>query len=417
MKYGLLGRKLSHSLSVPIHRAFFERRRLADSYELLELEPDQVRNLRALMEAEGFGALNVTIPYKQAVMPLCDELTDSAQRVGAVNTLLRKGGRLIGHNTDWYGFEALLAHAGIEPKGRVCAVLGATGGAAKAATQALRAGGAELYLVSRQGPMTYDDLSRADFDLLVNCTPVGMFPDIDASPVPREVAARADVLDMIYNPAETALMANARAAGRRAENGLYMLVAQAVAAEAFWRGEPIDRDAIRFIYAQMRGIALIGLPGSGKTTLGQGLAALIGRPFVDLDRAIERETGRTIPELFKQGEACFRDAESAAVRRHAGQYAVLSCGGGVVKRDENVRALRAGGLVIFLDRPTCRILSDIDVSGRPLLAGGAARLYALERERRALYERAAHITVKNDAGPEEALQALARAVKTWAHNG
>ena len=417
MKYGLLGRKLSHSLSVPIHRAFFERRGLETSYELLELEPDQALNLRALMDAEGFDGLNVTIPYKQAVMPLCDELTDEAQRVGAVNTLLRKGDRLIGHNTDWYGFEALLAHAGVEPAGRSCAVLGATGGAAKAAIQALRAGGAELILVSRQGPVRYEDLPRADFDLLVNCTPVGMFPDADASPVPSELAARADVVDMIYNPAETALMADARAAGRRAENGLYMLVAQAVAAEAFWRGEPIDADIIRFIYARMRGIALIGLPGSGKTTLGRRLAALLGRPFVDLDRAIERETGGTIPELFKRGETCFRDAESAAVRRHAGQYAVLSCGGGVVKREENVRALRAGGLVLFLDRPVERILSDIDVRGRPLLAGGAERLYALERERRALYERAAHITVKNDAGPDEALQALARAVEAWPHNG
>ncbi len=265
MKLGLLGRRLSHSLSVPIHRMYFEKIGAKDSYELLELEPERAADLRRVMETQGFDGLNVTVPYKQAVMDGLDGLTEEAKRIGAVNTILLKNGRMTGHNTDLYGFNALLKESGVDVKGRTVALLGATGGAAKAGLLGLIEGGAgKVLLVSRNAAdlksedarriwTSYEALEHTDFDIIVNATPLGMYPHIDASPVARDVAARAGALiDMIYNPSETRVMAYARAAGRKAVNGMTMLVAQAIAAEAFWRNESVDEAAIRSIEKAMR---------------------------------------------------------------------------------------------------------------------------------------------------------------------
>lgn len=253
MQLGLVGRKLAHSLSVPIHERYFARIGARDGYRLVEIEPDVADRFGDFTRDNGYDGLNITMPYKQAVMNCLDELTPEAERVGAVNTVCNRGGRLIGHNTDLYGFAALLGRHGIDPRGKTCAVLGASGGAAQAALCALE-GAREILPVSRaagEGVISYEALAGRDVDLIVNCTPVGMHPHVDRSPLDPKVAARAPVvIDMIYNPRKTRLMQDARGL---AVDGLYMLVAQAIAAEAFWRDEPIDRAAIDAIYEWMEG--------------------------------------------------------------------------------------------------------------------------------------------------------------------
>lgn len=251
MKLALIGEKLGHSLSVPIHRAYFSLSGSQGSYELLELAPDQVKDLRRIMAAKGLDGVNVTIPYKKAVIPLLDQLTPMARRVGAVNTIAWRDGRLVGHNTDAGGFMDMLAFAGIPAAGQGFAVLGASGGAAQAVRAALEQAGARAYPVSRKGPVTYDSLPELDWQVLVNCTPLGMWPNIQAAPVEAAVARRAQALvDLVYNPPVTRFLAMA-APGAKAVNGLYMLVAQAMRAQAFWRDQPVDQAFTRRIYGDM----------------------------------------------------------------------------------------------------------------------------------------------------------------------
>lgn len=262
--YALIGETLGHSLSAPIHRFFFEETGLTADYDLIELP---IANLAGLLNWARKGyldGLNATIPYKKAVIPLLDGVDEEARRIGAVNVVRREGGRLTGHNSDAYGFAALLRHGGIDPAGAVCAVLGASGGAAGAVIDALRSGGAaRIYLVSRgaagrQAPFArgewidYEALNDVRADLLVNCTPVGMAPSAEASPLPRQTVQRMGAaVDLIYNPAETPLLRDAREAGRAAVNGLYMLVAQAVRAQEIWQGQAYPPALTEKIYARL----------------------------------------------------------------------------------------------------------------------------------------------------------------------
>ena len=256
MRLALIGKKLGHSLSVPIHQAYFALSGKRGSYDLLELPPERLDCLRELMLAEGFDGVNVTIPYKRAVMSILDDVTDTARQVGAVNTIGWRDGRLVGHNTDADGFLQMLAFAGIPVRDKRFAVLGATGGAAQAVLAALVQGGAQwVYPVSRRGEITYSDLPRLDYHTLVNCTPVGMWPDTDASPVDGAAAARAQALvDLVYNPPVSKFLSMA-APGAKAVNGLYMLVAQALLAQAFWQGEDVDPSLVNSIYRRMAGEA------------------------------------------------------------------------------------------------------------------------------------------------------------------
>lgn len=250
MNLALVGEKLGHSLSPAIHRAYCQMAGEEGRYGLLELTPGQIGRLPQIMREKGLDGVNVTIPYKKAVLPVLDGLTDTARRVGAVNTIARRDGRLLGHNTDLGGFTDMLRFAGIRIPGGRFAVLGATGGAAQAVLAALEDGGAaQVYRVSRRGPVRYGELAHLPFNVLVNCTPVGMWPQADQSPVAASVAERAEALvDLVYNPRKTRFLSQA-APGAIAIGGLYMLVAQAVRAQAFWRDEPENWPVADRIYA------------------------------------------------------------------------------------------------------------------------------------------------------------------------
>lgn len=414
---GLLGRRLSHTLSPEIHNAL-----AAYAYKCFELEPEELAEFFARTPFDG---LNVTIPYKQAVMPFCARLTERAKSVGAVNTVVREAdGSLTGDNTDYAGFLATVRASGVlDAAGRldgVKALVLGSGGAAKCVVAVLRDLGAETVTVSRSRPVTYADLpAHADAEILVNATPVGMFPNAGVSPIAdlSALSRLRAVLDLIYNPCRTQLMIDAENRGIAAVNGLLMLVVQAVeASRRFMRGvEPLEDGS--GIHARLRAegenIVLTGMPGSGKTTVARILAERLGRELIDLDEVIEREAGRSIPEIFREeGEAAFRDLEEKAARA-AGMRrgVVIATGGGTLLRKSNRDALRANGRLVLLTRP----LESLPVSGRPVSqARSPERIW---EERREIYERSANLTVANVRAPEDAAGEILAAFERLAARG
>lgn len=390
--FGLVGRKLGHSWSRQIHT------RLGSApYDLIELEPNEVE----AFVREGFWqGLNVTIPYKAEAARLADERSERVARLGVANTLLRRDdGSIFAENTDVLGFSWMLGrfcrrHLGSPATdvlaGQKALVLG-TGGAAQAVTTSLEEVGARVIQISRTGTETYEGLAarHADARLLVNATPVGMYPNCPATPLAldelSQLTSLVGVLDVIYNPLRTQLVLDARSLGLPAECGLAMLVAQALRSSELWQGIPLD-DALveeieRDLKHQMRNVALIGMPGAGKTSTGKRLAHLMGRPFVDIDDACTLEAGITPGEMIKtKGEEAFRKVESTVVARYGSSSGiVIACGGGVVTRERNRLPLLQNSLVVMLDRP----LEELSTEGRPL--SGARGVYALAAERMDAY--------------------------------
>ncbi len=390
MRCGLLGRRLGHSYSPAIHALLAPY-----SYELFEVEPE---NLEDFLRGGDFAGVNVTIPYKKAVIPYCAALSERARALGAVNTLVRRpDGSLYGHNTDYSGFEAMLAHAGQPVAGRKALVLG-SGGASNTVCAVLRAQGAQVVVISRSGADNYGNLPRhADAQILVNATPVGMYPAAGESPVDLRVLPNLEmVLDVIYNPARTRLLLDAEARGLVTGNGLRMLVAQAKESAECFLNAPIAQEKIEEIYQKLRfsmeNIVLIGMPGCGKSTIGRLLAAKTGRKFVDVDAEIVREAGCGVPEIFaREGEAGFRRRETAALERLGRESAlVLATGGGCVTRPENYPLLHQNGRIFWLRRE----LSRLPREGRPL--SQATPLRQMWRERRPLYAAFADEVVDNN---------------------
>ncbi len=387
---GLLGRKLGHSYSPAIHAALGDY-----DYDLHEVPNEE--DLEKFLKETPFDGLNVTIPYKVAVMAHCATLSPRAKAIGSVNTLVRRpDGTLHGDNTDDAGFTAMVEESGVDPAGKTCVVLG-SGGASRTVVAVLKRMGAKrVVVVSRRGEDHYGNLAcHADAALLVNATPVGMYPDVDASPVedlsvfPKLEA----VLDLIYNPPKTKLLADAEKRGIRTVNGLRMLVVQAAVASELWGCSAYDAKRCAAIEAAIRlgeeNLWLVGMPGVGKTTVGGLLGQALGRPFVDLDAEIERIAGMPIPEIFAaKGEAGFREIEAqAAINASRGRGTVIATGGGTVLRDANRRAMRESGTVVWLQRD----LSRLPTAGRPLSeAKGVEKLYA---EREPIYRAAAHLEV------------------------
>ena len=378
MEYGLLGEKLGHSYSKPIHRAL-------GRYEY-ELYPMDREALGRLLTRKSFKGLNVTIPYKREVLPYCDWLSPEVQAVGSANTLVVRSGRLLAYNTDIRGFTSMARRLGADPVGRKAAVLG-SGGASRAAVYALeKMGAASVQVISRSGPVTYEDLYRdhADAEILVNATPVGMYPDTLVSPADLARLPRLKwVLDMIYNPARTRLLMDAEALGIPCCDGLWMLVAQAMESAGIFLEETVPPEKTEAIYRQLRrgtlNIVLVGMPGCGKSTLGKALARKLERPFADCDWEIQRRTGQTPEEIIRsQGEAAFRRIETEAVRQLGkGSGQVIATGGGAVTVPENRDILRQNGVILHVTRP----LALLETRGRPL----SANLEALARERMPLY--------------------------------
>ena len=399
MEFGLLGRKLSHSYSPQIHACFGEY-----PYALFEKEPEQVGDF---LKNRDFSGINVTIPYKIDVIPYCDELTETAQKMGAVNTIVRRDGKLIGHNTDYFGFSSMLRRSGVEVKGKKVLVLG-SGGASVTAQKVLAEAGAQVIVISRSGENNYHNLHlHTDASLIVNCTPVGMYPNNGQSPVDLSLFASLEgVLDMIYNPSRTQLLIDAKDRGIVAENGLWMLVAQAKESAEWFLGRSLDDSCIHTTHealrSQMENIILIGMPGCGKSTVAALLGAETGRDVIDADEEIRRKAEMTIPEIFdRYGENHFRALETGVLTslgKCSGK--IIATGGGCVTREENYLPLHQNGTIVWLQRS----LDVLPKDGRPLSQKN--NLEQMYRVRKPLYGKFADLTVSNDGTPEQAAQRI-----------
>ena len=396
MEYGLLGEKLGHSFSPQIHAA------LADyDYRLYPTPPEAVEDL---FRRRAFKGLNVTIPYKQTVSPLCDEVDAGAAAIGAVNTVVNRDGKLTGYNTDIDGLVYLAKRTGVDMAGKKAVILG-SGGTSRTARAAARAlGASEVAVISRHGEDNYENLSRhGDAQVLINTAPVGMFPHAGVSPVSLEAFPRLEgVLDVVYNPLRTALVMEAEKRGIPCSCGLPMLVAQAKRAAELFTGAAIPdhrlESVIAALTAQVQNVVLIGMPGCGKSAVGRTLARRLGKPFVDLDHLAADRAGKSIPEIFAQeGEDAFRSLESELVREAGAQTGcVLSTGGGVVTREENYPPLHQNGVIVHIRRD----IRLLPTAGRPV--SQSTDLHALWRRREPLYHAFADLTVDNDSTIEGA---------------
>lgn len=405
MKCGLLGRKLGHSYSPQIHNLLGDY-----SYVLFEKEPEELENF---LKTGDFTGLNVTIPYKKEVIPYLSELSPTAKKMGCVNTVLRRrDGTLYGHNTDYFGFTALVRHAGLSVAGKKVLVLG-SGGASNTAVAALKDLGASPVVISRSGENNYGNLHlHRDAAAIVNATPVGMYPNTGVSPIDLELFPHLEgVLDVIYNPARTQLLLDAEKLGIPRENGLWMLVAQAKEAAEVFTGGKISDEVIEKIYRrlshQMKNIVLIGMPGCGKSTIGTLLAEKLGRTLADADEKIISLAGKSIPDIFAQdGEPTFRDWETKALTELGKQSGlVIATGGGCVTKKRNYPLLHQNGYLVWLERD-CSVLPT---DGRPLSqANDLGKMYAA---RKPLYEVFADIRVENTGTPEETVQKILDALE------
>ena len=401
MNCGLLGRKLGHSYSPQIHGMLGDY-----SYALFEKEPEEIG---AFLKYGDFSGINVTVPYKKDVIAFLDELTPAARRLGAVNTIVRRSGKLVGHNTDYFGFLTMVRTSGLDVSGKKVLVLG-SGGASNTAAAVLQELDSHVVIISRSGENNYHNLHlHADTAVIVNTTPVGMYPHAGISPIDLGLFPQLEgVLDVVYNPARTQLLLDAEKRCLISMNGLLMLVAQAKEAAEWFTGRQIDDSRIPGIYAalrqQMENLILIGMPGSGKTTVGRLLAEKLGRQFIDADEELVRSAGRSIPEIFAaDGEAGFRALETqvlAGLGQRSGL--VVATGGGCVTRAENYKLLHQNGMIFCLQRN----LNMLPTENRPLSQRGS--LEEMYRIRKPLYEAFADHIIDNNGDPAAAADQIIR---------
>lgn len=396
MEYGLIGEKLGHSYSGVIHGKIGDY-----GYELCEIPKDE---LAAFMEKHDFKGINVTIPYKKDVIPFLDEISPEAEKIGAVNTIVNSGGRLFGYNTDIDGFLYMARRAGIEFSGKKVVILGSGGTSLTARAAAEMSGAAEIVTVSRNGVNNYGNIDRHfDAEIIINTTPVGMYPNVCASPIQLDGFKNLEgVIDVIYNPVRTELIMQAEKMGVKCTSGLPMLAAQAAYAYDKFFGKTSGEDLFEKIISETdfetENIILIGMPGSGKTTVGKRLAQMLNREFIDTDVYIETQKNTTIPKLFEAfGEDGFRMIESdvaECVGKLSGK--VIATGGGIVTRLENYERLHRNGKIIFVERD----INLLELSGRPLSKDRTAveRMY---RERYDSYVQFADFSADNNGEIEE----------------
>ena len=398
-KYGCIGKKLTHSFSKEIHA------KLADyEYELIELSEDEIADF---FGKKDFSAINVTIPYKQTVIPYLDFMSDVAKRIGAVNTIVNKDGRLHGYNTDYYGMKALIEKIGIDIKGKKVLVLG-TGGTSKTA-RVLTAdmGAAEVLTVSRsksENYITYKEAvnEHSDAQVIINTTPAGMYPDCESQPIDISFFEKLEgVVDAVYNPLCTNLVMNAKERGIKADCGLYMLVMQAVVAVEKFLDKEIPKTVadgvFSSVFASKENIILTGMPGSGKSTVGR-LLEIDGFSFVDTDEEIVRRCGCAIKDLISEkGEKYFRDLETEVIKDVSAKGCqIISTGGGAILRQENVKALKRNGKIFFINADFERLCPTDD---RPL-SDTADKLKKLYDERIDIYKATADVVVPDMETPE-----------------
>lgn len=411
MEYGLIGEKLGHSFSKIIHE------KLADyTYELCPLAKDE---LDAFMTAKQFKAINVTIPYKQDVIPHCDVLDDSAKRIGVVNTIVNRDGKLFGYNTDFAGFLYNLNAHGITLKDKKVMICG-SGGTCKTVTAVAEYMGAkEILVVSRskkENAVTYEECIRhKDVDVVVNASPKGMYPNNGESPLDLSNFPNCKaVVDVIYNPLKTRLLQQAEQLGMKAVNGLEMLVAQAKFAVEHFLSTEIENDKIDQItlelLKQLTNIVLIGMPSSGKTLTGKALCKYIDKTVVDTDAVIVERSGMSIKEMFaRHGETYFRQWEHDVIEEFSKQNGlIIATGGGAIKNEENIQNLKQNGVVMFIDRDLEHLLVTDD---RPLSkdTNAVAKLY---EERYPLYTKYGDLRVPNNYPMEISQQELDELMNT-----
>lgn len=406
MNYGLIGEKLPHSFSKEIHESIGDYQ-----YSLKELNSDELQDF---ILQKNYKAINVTIPYKEAVIPFLDEVDPNAEAIGAVNTVVNRDGRLYGYNTDFLGMKALIERVGVVLKYKKALILG-TGGTSKTAFAVCeRLGAKEINKVSRtgrDGSLTYEEAyeAYADADVIINTTPCGMYPNIFDCPIDlSRFTNLSGVIDAVYNPLRTSLVLEAQKRGISAEGGLYMLVAQAVYASALFTD--IERDAVKLtneiydsLYFSKRNIVLTGMPTSGKSTVGKIIAEQLNRPFLDTDALIVQRYG-DIPTIFKEhGEPYFRGLETEIIRSISDRTGtVISTGGGAILRGENVDALRRNGEIFFIDRSLEHLSASPD---RPL-ADKIDKLKRLYEKRIDIYMDTADFIIDGDCEPADVADSI-----------
>lgn len=398
--FGLLGKRLAHSYSPQIHSYIGDY-----EYKLYERSEDELGDF---LEKGDFAGLNVTVPYKKAVIPFCSELSDRARKIGSVNTLVRRNGGLYGDNTDYCGFLYMVKKSGVDVAGKKAIVLG-SGGASLTVCAVLKDLGAEsVTVISRSSEDNYGNIKRHfDAEIIVNTTPVGMYPKTGESVISLESFKGCKcVYDIVYNPARTQLLLDAERLGIKNENGLSMLVAQATAAAEVFLDKKIDsrknEEILKIMQPQMQNIILIGMPGCGKSTVGKALAKELDRKFVDIDKEIQSRTGKTIPKIFEEsGEEGFRKAETevtADICKASGL--VIATGGGCVTRNENYPLMHQNGRIFWIKRD----LKALPVDGRPL--SQKTDLEEMYKKRRPLYESFADEIVSSRETPELTAKAI-----------
>lgn len=402
MKYGCIGEHLGHSFSKEIHNALAPY-----EYEICEVERER---LDEFMQKHEFSAINVTIPYKEMVIPHLYYISDTARSIGAVNTIVNRDGRLYGYNTDHYGMSALIRRMGLDLSKKKVAVLGTGGTSKTACAVAADMGAREIIKISRKskdGAITYEELYslHSDTEIIINTTPVGMYPHPNGSPVELDrLPMVKGVVDAVYNPLRTRLVTEARKRGIRAEGGLYMLVAQAVrASEIFIDTKYSDEDTERVykkVLSEKENIVLVGMPASGKTTVGTLIASMLSRKLVDTDAEITSDEDKQITDIFAElGESGFRDIEERVIREKVLSLggAVIATGGGAILRDSNVDALKQNGRLFFLDRPLGLLIPTDD---RPL-ASTADAIKQRYEERYPRYMAVSDVRIDASGAPEE----------------
>lgn len=405
MRYGLIGEKLGHSFSKIIHE------QLADyTYDLIPLTRDE---LDAFLREKQFAALNVTIPYKETVIPYLDEVDSRAQRIGAVNTVVNRNGRLCGYNTDFFGLCALIEHANIPLEHRNVLVFGTGGTSRTAAAVCGHLGAGSVLKVSRtpqNGAVSYEQAAKmAETEVIINTTPVGMFPNCGESPM--DISAFPNlcgVIDAVYNPLRTGLVLKAQEMGIAAQGGLYMLVAQAAEASWLFTGKQVSAEeterAYKTVLRQKENIVLIGMPTAGKSTVGRIAAEKLGKSFFDSDELSAAIGGKSIAGMFEQGgEKAFRAVERRAIALLSQQRgAVIATGGGTVLDESNMAALRQSGRIYYLERPLAALSAD----GMHPLSKTPEQLAALFAERTPLYEKYCDVKISACGSAAEAAAAI-----------
>lgn len=410
MKYCVIGEKLTHSMSPQIHKRYFEYYRQKGTYEITQIPmEDMISDCSATLKA--YDGFNVTVPYKEKVLKYLKGTSDEAKEIGAVNTVVNQNGELYGFNTDPFGFESLLLHNDVVIKDKVFAVLG-SGGASKSVCYILKKRGAKQVVVvtrkdcSEEGYISYERLADFKGDVLVNTTPVGMYPNTDGCPVGEDVIANFDtVVDIVYNPVYTELLKTAVKLGKKAVGGLYMLVAQAMKSEEIWQKKITDKElyvdiynALMKEYFQKNGgnIYLTGIMSCGKTVKGKRVARTLGWEFVDADEYIEKISGRSVKQLFAEGEHVFRNWESRAMYELSQRKnLVVATGGGAILKDVNVSAMKLSGVIVLIERKIEDILNGINTDTRPLLKDGKDKLVSIYESRKDRYYSTCDVVVKS----------------------